>query len=85
MLFADDSNLLSSGNNLKELQIRKNQELKTACDWFKINKLCLNVSKAITMVLCAKNKQYDKNNLNLSLIISFNRSWKNKIAWSNSR
>ena len=42
-----------------------NQELKKACDWFKINKLCLNVSKTNFMVFCAKNKQYDKNNLNI--------------------
>lgn len=68
VLSADDSNLLLSENNLKELQIRMNQELKICCDWFKIRKLCLNVSKTNFMVFCATNKQYDKNSL-LDIII----------------
>ena len=43
ILFADDSNLLLNGPNINELCKQINQEIKTVVEWFKVNKLCLNI------------------------------------------
>ena len=61
VLFADDSNLLLCGPNVYELCNKLNQELTGVVNWFKMNKLCLNISKTNFMVFCAKNKKYNKN------------------------
>ena len=61
ILFADDSNLLLSGPNIKDLCKKMNQEIKAVVEWFRVNKLCLNVKKTNFMIFCAKNKMYDSN------------------------
>ena len=38
-----------------------NQEIKTVVEWFKVNKLCLNIKKTNFMIFCAKNKRYENN------------------------
>ncbi len=50
LLFADDSTVYLSGSSLPELVNIVNYELNILCEWFKCNKLSLNVDK---------NKLYD--------------------------
>ena len=45
ILFADDTNIYSSGFDLKELCVNINKELEKLNEWFASNKLSLNVSK----------------------------------------
>ena len=45
LIFADDTNLFMSGNNLDELIDSMNVELVKITDWINCNKLSLNVSK----------------------------------------
>ena len=45
ILFADDTNLFSSGKDLDELGNRVNEELEHISIWLKVNKLSLNVKK----------------------------------------
>ena len=45
ILYADDTTLQKSSNDLKNLFNEANLELEKLSDWFKANKLTLNVSK----------------------------------------
>ena len=45
-VFADDTNLLYSNKDLKDLETVVNDELIKVGDWFDANKLCLNTSKS---------------------------------------
>ena len=45
ILFADDTNLLYSCNDLNSLQITVNRELSKLSDWFASNRLSLNIKK----------------------------------------
>ena len=67
VLFADDSNLLLSGSNLNDLCKQMNAELKNVVNWFKTNKLCLNVKKTNFMVFSAKNKSCAQSQLSISV------------------
>ena len=42
ILFADDTNIYSSGFDLKELCVNINKELEKLKEWFALNKLSLN-------------------------------------------
>ena len=42
ILFADDTNIFCSNNNIYSLTKTVNEELKNVSDWFKANKLSLN-------------------------------------------
>ena len=44
-MFADDTNLLVTGNSLKLIQSRINKDLWQLCKWLKANKISLNASK----------------------------------------
>ena len=44
-LFADDTTLQISSSNIKELYQLANEELEIVSEWFKANKLTLNISK----------------------------------------
>ena len=46
VLFADDTNILLSHNNLRELINIMNLELINVSSWFNSNKLSLNISKS---------------------------------------
>ena len=50
VLFADDTNLFASGNDLNILYKRINVELEKLNNWFKVNKLSLNVKKTNFML-----------------------------------
>ena len=56
-LFADDTGLFKSSNNLEDLFKSANDELDKAADWFNANKLTLNVSKTKYMIFRNKNMQ----------------------------
>ncbi|MBY0581189.1 MAG: hypothetical protein K2P53_05870 [Rickettsiales bacterium] len=45
VMFADDTNLFLSHNNITTLFQNMNIELEKICEWFKMNKLSLNVDK----------------------------------------
>ena len=45
-MFADNTNLLYSYENILQLFIKVNEELGKVGDWFKANKLCLNNEKS---------------------------------------
>ena len=49
-MFADDTNLVVKGKNLKELELTLNHELHNLSDYFKANKLKLNADK--TKLVC---------------------------------
>ncbi len=57
ILFADDSNIFLSGANLEKLIELANTELKIASDWFKANKLSLNLNKTNYIIFRSTNKQ----------------------------
>ena len=46
IMYADDTNLFYSNNDIKTLFSRINMEFEQICEWFKANKLSLNVKKA---------------------------------------
>lgn len=57
ILFADDTNTFVSGKNLNELNNIVNNELMKLTDWFKANKLSLNVNKTNYVIFTTKKKQ----------------------------
>ena len=59
-LFADDTNLFTSGKNLKDLNEKVNEELANISIWLKVNKLSLNVKKTHFLVFHNKKKPIDK-------------------------
>jgi hypothetical protein len=61
VLFADDSNIQVSGKDPKQLTETLTKELEHSIDWFKVNKLLLNVSKTKMIVFRSQkcNKDID--------------------------
>ena len=54
-LFADDTHLFTSGDNIEEMYEVANQELISIAEWLKVNKLSLNVKKTHYMVFSGAN------------------------------
>ena len=50
ILFADDTTLLHSHKNLKYLKWTVEEDLKSLMDWFKANKLTLNLDKTVCLL-----------------------------------
>jgi hypothetical protein len=69
-LFADDTNALSTHDNLNTLIDFVNNELRKLASWFKANKLVLNISKTKYMIFRTKNRAI--NMLNKNIFIDFN-------------
>ena len=67
LLFADDTTLQLSSNNLHLLYDKANMELTNIADWFKANKLTLNVKKTKYILFRNKNKHVNFNNLNIKI------------------
>ena len=44
-MFADDTSLFLSDENISELFQQMNKELKSVSTWFKANKLSINIDK----------------------------------------
>ena len=58
-LFADDTNLFISGNNLDVMVNDLNSELEGISSWLKVNKLSLNVKKPHYMLFSSKRNRKD--------------------------
>ena len=56
VLFADDTNVFISGENIDVLCSRLNEELESIREWLCCNKLSLNVSKTHYMIFTPRNK-----------------------------
>ena len=56
VLFADDTNLFSSGSNSISLQDGVNNDLAIIAEWPKVDKLSLYIKKIHFMCFSAKNK-----------------------------
>ena len=67
LLFADDTNFQISGVNLDLLYEKANFELEKAAEWFKSNKLTLNVKKTKYMLFTEKNANVDLQGLNVKI------------------
>ena len=59
IMFADDTNLFYSHQNIKNVFGKVNCELQKICEWFRANKLFLNVTKT-NYTLFQKNSTKDK-------------------------
>ena len=95
MLFADDTNLFSSGSNAISLQDGVNNDLAIIAEWRKVNRLSLNIQKTHFMFFSAKTKSHpgiclqidgeaiaEVNKSKFSgVIIDNNLSWKDHIAF----
>ena len=67
IIFADDTNILFSHKDPIQLQDLINTELKNISNWFKLNKLSLNIGKTNYMIF--KNKYNNKPSHDLSIQI----------------
>ena len=55
ILYADDTSIFYSHPDLQQLQNTLNNELNNVSNWFKANRLSLNVSKTNYITFCSKN------------------------------
>jgi len=67
ILFADDTTLQLSSNSLEVLYSTANTELVKISDWFRANKLTLNVSKTKYILFRNQDMKVDFSNLELSI------------------
>ena len=67
ILYADDTSLLASHNNLNTLIESTNKNLAQVSQWFKCNKLSLNVSKTQCMFFKRVGVQYNLDNSTLKI------------------
>ena len=58
-LFADDTNLFTSGKVLSDLITKVNEELSNISVWLKVNKLSLNVKKTHFLIFSNKREKFD--------------------------
>ena len=65
ILFADDTTIYKKSSNLSELYSTLNTELNALADWFRANKLSLNVGKTVYMIFSNNHKMP----LNTSLVL----------------
>ena len=56
ILFTDDTNLFSSGKDIRTLETNIINELLNISLWFKVNKLLLNIKKTHYMVFCQRKR-----------------------------
>jgi len=68
VLFADDTVSLAKGRNLRELTVYVNEELCKIANWFRANKMALNVSKTKFIVFRTHNKPVNP----LDCVITYN-------------
>jgi len=67
IMFADDTNLILRGKNLSELKTVLENELNELDDYFKANKLKLNIDKTKLMCFRKKSDKFVKSDLNIPL------------------
>ena len=74
ILFADDTNLFSSGKEIEALEANINSELSHISAWLKVNKLSLNIKKTHYMIFRKRKKSEFKCN-------TINWWWTDKWSW----
>ena len=62
-MFADDTNLFISDSNIENLFETMNEELRKVANWFKANKLSLNISKTKCSLFHSTRKRKDIRNI----------------------
>jgi hypothetical protein len=65
ILFADDTTIYETNSNLAQLYTNMNKDLSTLEDWFRANKLSLNINKTTYMVF--QNKSDNLNNMVINI------------------
>ena len=83
LLFADDTTIIHSHKNLRYLKWTVETDLNNLMDWFKANKLTLNLNKTVCMLFNSKSKAI-KLNLNIGDYI-LQTSETVKFPWSLDR
>ena len=68
-MFADDTNLFISDSNIEKFFETRNEELRKEANWFKANKLSLNISKTKYSLFHSTRKRKDIPNILPSLHI----------------
>jgi retron-type reverse transcriptase len=93
ILFADDTNLFASGNNVEKLCRNINRELVNLNDWFMLNKLSLNVQKTnfilfgktnklkVSIDIAGENIEQVQCTKFLGVLVDENLNWKNHITY----
>ena len=61
ILFADDTNMFISDNDLTSLIVKVDDELSKLFLWFRVNRLLLNVKKTNLILFRTKNKRITEN------------------------
>ena len=79
VLFADDSDVFVTGDNLQVLADTINIELEKLNSWLKLNKLSLNIPKAHLMVFSSKHKKVH----NINIEINHQKVEEKKMWYSN--
>ena len=98
ILFADDTNIFCSGEDLNSLSKMVTNELDKLKDWFDVNRLSLNISKTNYMIFSNRLKNTDLkieicntsiNRVNvtrfLGVLIDDRLTWKRQISYVNSK
>jgi hypothetical protein len=67
ILFADDTNLFCSDYNIKDLVSTVNCELSKLCEWFRTNRLSLNIKKTNYILFGSKRKPGSSEDLKVCL------------------
>ena len=89
LVFADDTTLLHSHKNLRYLKWTVEDDLNRLMDWFKANKLTLNLDKTVRVLLSSQPKTQEltleigTNKLQSSDIVKFLGVWiDKKVTWN---
>jgi hypothetical protein len=67
ILFADDTNLFFSSNTYKDLMLTVNMELKKLSEWFRANRLSLNVAKTNYILFGTRRKCLSDTNFAITI------------------
>ena len=58
ILFANDTTLFNKHQSLKYLKFMLTQDMESLSDWFRANKLSLNMTKTVPMYFGHKNENF---------------------------
>ena len=67
LLFADDTTFQLTSNNINDIFTQANVELEKAAEWFKVNKLTINVSKTKYILFRKPTQKVNFTNLRLGI------------------
>ena len=62
IIFADDTTIYTCGKDIRLLYDRMNDDLRQLSNWFKVNKLSLDIGKTNYILFSCKNKTIDEEN-----------------------